>query len=74
MLREVNGYDVWKPVAELTESLFGQPRRVMVFEDDSALKDELEGPDGLGPFFFIFDLMLFEYGGHTLCFISVAND
>ncbi len=73
-LREVSGYDVWRPIAEETERLFGLPDRVTVFEDDRALRDELEGPDGLGPFFFIFDLIFCEYGGFTLCFISGSNN
>ena len=73
-LREVSGYDVWEPIAEKTESLFGIPKRVMILEDDTALKDELEGPDGLGPFFFIFDEMFCEYDGFTLCFISGSNN
>ena len=73
-LREVCGYDVWQPIAERTESLFGLPRRVAVFEDDAALREEMEGPDGLGPFFFIFDMMFCEYDTFTLCFISGSDD
>ena len=73
-LREVCGYDVWQPIAGRTESLFGLPRRVAVFEDAAALKDEMEGPDGLGPFFFIFDMMFCEYDTFTLCFISGSDD
>ena len=75
-LREVSGYDVWEPIAEETESLFGTPSRVMIFDDDalSALKEELDGPDGLAPFFFVFDLMFCEYEGFTLCFLSGSNN
>ena len=73
-LKEVCGDDVWQPIAEKTESLFGLPKRVAVFENDAAWKDELEGPDGLGPFFFIFGVMFCEYDGFTLCFISGSNN
>ena len=73
-LREVSGYDVWQPIARRTENLFGLPKRVTVFEDDRSLREEMEGPDGLGPFFFIFDLMFCEYDGFTLCFISGSNN
>ena len=73
-LREVCGDDVWEPIARQTEALFGTPERVTVFEDDGALLDELEGPEGLGPFFFLFGLMFCEYGSFTLCFISGTNN
>ena len=73
-MRELCGYDRWKPVAEKTESLFGQPKRITVFEDTTSLFDELEGPDGLAPLFFVFDLMFYEYEGFTLCFISGTNN
>lgn len=73
-LREVCGSDVWQPIAEKTESLFGLPKRVAVAEDDAALKKELEGPNGTGPFFFIFDFMFCEYDAFTLCFISGSNN
>ena len=73
-LKEVCGDDGWQPIAQKTESLFGLPKRVTVFENDAAVKEELEGPDGLGPFFFIFDLMFCEYDGFTLCFISGTNN
>ncbi len=75
-LREVSGYDVWEPIAEETESLFGTSSRVMIFDDDalSALKEELNGPDGLAPFFFVFDLMFCEYEEFTLCFLSGSNN
>ena len=73
-LRELAGDDVWRPIAEQAESLFGAPKCVKVFEDDKALRDELEGPDGLAPFFFVFDLMFCEYEGFTLCYISGTNN
>ena len=73
-LREVAGYDVWQPIAEKTESLFGLPKRVTLFEDDAELLSELEGPDGLAPFFFVFDLMFCEYEDFVLCFISGTNN
>ena len=73
-LREVSGDDVFSPIADLTEELFGTPDRVLVFEDASALREELEGPDGLAPFFFVFDLMFCEYEGFTLCFLSGTNN
>lgn len=73
-LRELCGDDVYEPIAELTEALFGTPAQVLVFGEDAALRDELEGPEGLGPFFFVFDLMFCEYGAFTLCFISGTNN
>ena len=73
-LCEVSGSDVWQPIAEKAEELFGVPSRVMVFENDTALRSELEGPHGLGPFFFIFDIMFCEYEYYTLCFISGSNN
>ena len=73
-LKEVSGYDVWQLIADLTEEFFGEPKRVTVFEDDKSLRDELEGPEGLAPFFFIFDLMFCEYDDFTLCFISGSNN
>ena len=73
-LRELSGDDVFAPIADLTEELFGTPERVLVFEESAALCDELDGPDGLGPLFFIFGLMFCEYGDFTLCFISGTNN
>ena len=73
-LREVSGYDVWEPIAEKTESFFGTPKRVMVFDRMNELKDELEGSTGLAPFFFVFDLMFCEYEEFTLCFMSGTNN
>ncbi|MBQ5399420.1 MAG: hypothetical protein IIU14_08325 [Ruminococcus sp.] len=73
-LKELAGDDVWLPIAESAESLFGEPERVMIFDDYSALIGELEGEDGLGPFFFVFDIMFCEYDGFALCFISGTNN
>ena len=72
-LRELAGDDVWEPIAEETERLFGTPLRVTAFENDEALREEL-GPKGYAPFFFVFDLMFCEYGTFTLCFISGTNN
>ncbi len=69
-LKNVSGECCWETIAEKTKSLFGLPLRVTVFDDDTKLKEELEGPDGLAPFFFVFDMMFCEYGEYTLCFIS----
>lgn len=46
----------------------------MLFDDVSGIIDELEGPDGLAPFFFFFDLMFCEYDDFTLCFMSGSNN
>ena len=73
-LREVSGYDVWQPIAAETERLFGLPKRVTVPEDVGPFVDALEGEDGLGPFFFVFDLMFCEYDELTLCFLSGSNN
>lgn len=73
-LCEVCGDDVWQRIAEETERLFGTPQRVTVFEDPGKLIGELEGSDGLAPFFFVFDVMFCEYDGFTLCFISGTNN
>jgi hypothetical protein len=73
-LKDVSGDDCWKIIADQTKSLFGSPRRVMVFEDVRNLQDELGGPDGLSPFYSVFDLMFCEYEHYTLCFISGSNN
>lgn len=73
-LKEVSGDDVWRPIADETEKLLKKPESVMVFEDNKALIDELEGADGLAPFFFVFDIMFCEYEGFALCFISGTNN
>ena len=75
-LKEVGGHDVWQPIAAKTEELFGRPLRVTVFnaEEQKKLIEELEGPRGLAPFFFVFDMMFCEYEGFTLCFMSGTNN
>ena len=66
--------DVWQPIAEKTEGLFGEPKRIMIFEDSTELIGELEGPDGLAVFYIVFDLMFCEYDRFTLCFLSGTNN
>ena len=76
-LQQVSGDDVWQPIAAQTERLFGLPNRVTVPKNDRERKRiirGLEGPNGLGPFFFAFDLMFCEYDGFTLCFLSGSNN
>lgn len=73
-LKELSGDDVWRHIAGDTEYLFGEPDRVRIFDDVGKLTDELEGPDGLAPFFFVFDIMFCEYDGFTLCFMSGTNN
>lgn len=73
-LKEVSGDDCWKPIADKVKSLFGIPVRVMVFDDVRSLKEELGGPEGLSPFYFVFDLVFCEYEDYTLCFISGSNN
>ncbi len=73
-LKELSGDDVWQRIAEKTEALFGVPTNVSIFEDDTVLKDEMEGPDGLAPFFFVFDMMFCEYDDFSLLFISGTNN
>ena len=73
-LREVSGDDVWEPIAKKTEEFFGLPERVMVFGDDTELREELGGLDGLSPFFFVFGIMFCEYEDFTLCFMSGSNN
>ena len=73
-LKNVSGEYRWEAIAEKTKSLFGLPLRVTVFDDITKLRDEMEGPEGLAPFFFVFDLMFCEYGEYTLCFISGSNN
>ena len=46
----------------------------MVFDDLSRIIDELEGPDGLTPFFFVFDVVFAEYEDFILCFINGSNN
>ena len=73
-LKEVSGDDRAGPIAEEAMRLFGLPRRVMIFDDPTAIRDELEGPEGLAPFFFVFDMMFCEYEDFTLCFMSGTNN
>ncbi|MDO4399578.1 MAG: hypothetical protein Q4D27_01360 [Coriobacteriia bacterium] len=73
-LREVSGEHRWEAIAKKAKELFGLPSRVMVFDDVKHLKGELEGPMGLAPFFFVFDMMFCEYEGFTLCFMSGTNN
>ena len=73
-LRGVSGEYRWEAIAEEAKRLFGLPDRIMVFEDMTNLKEELEGPDGLAPFFFVFGLMFCEYEGYTLCYMSGTNN
>ena len=73
-LKKVSGEYRWEAIAEKTKCLFGLPLRVTVFDNDAKLRGELEGPGGLSPFFFVFDLMFCEYGEYTLCFISGSNN
>lgn len=63
------------PILEKTVELFGVPKRVMIFEDEKRIVDQLEmGGRGFGPFFFIFYVMFCEYEEITLCFISGSNN
>ena len=73
-LKNVSGECCWEAIAEKTKSLFDLPFRVTVFNNNAKLREELEGPDGLAPFFFVFDLMFCEYREYTLCFISGSNN
>ena len=73
-LREVSGYDSAEIIADRTEELFGTPRRITVFRDDSAIRDELVGPRGYAFWFFVFGIMFCEYDCFTLCFMSGTNN
>ncbi len=73
-LRDLSGDDAWQPIADKTNRLFGMPKRVCVFADDEALRRELDRRRGLGPFFFLFDMLFCEYEGFTLCFLSGTNN
>ncbi len=66
--------DAGRLAAAETERLFGLPLRVTRFADDGPLREQLEGPDGLAPFFFVFGILFCEYGGFTLCFLSGTNN
>ena len=61
-------------IAGKTEELFGLPNRIAIFDDDVKLRNELGGRKGLSPFFFVFDLVFFEYKDFTLCMIYGSND
>ena len=73
-MREVFGDAVSITIAEQTRYLFGEPKCVKVFSDVGDVVGELEGEDGLAPFYIVFDLMFCEYDGFTLCFISGTNN
>ncbi len=73
-LRETAGPGRWEFIADKTEELFGLPRRVTVFKDDSGIIDELDGPKGYAVWFFVFGIMFCEYDGFTLCFMSGTNN
>ena len=65
----------WEQIAEKTESLFGLPKRILVFDNEKTVTEQLAmGEGGVGPFYFVFDLLFCEYEGFTLCFISGSND
>ena len=61
-------------IAERTKGLFGMPKAIRFFEEGSGITDELEGPKGLAPFFFVFDLLFLEYDGFTLCLLFGTNN
>ena len=65
---------MWQKIEEKTKALLGEPESVAIFEDCGPLIDEMEGADGLAPFFFVFDIMFCEYKRFTLCFISGTNN
>lgn len=73
-LRDVSGEYRWEAIAEKAKDFFGLPCRVMLFDDDARLRDELGGPRGLSPFFFVFGMMFCEYEGFTLCYMSGSNN
>ena len=73
-LRDVSGEHRWEAIAQKAKELFGLPNRGMVLDDAKSLKGELEGPEGLAPFFFVFDMMFCEYEDFTLCFMSGTNN
>ncbi len=73
-LRDVSGEYRWEEIARKARDLFGLPRRILFFDEDSRLRDELGGRRGLSPFFFVFGMMFCEYEGFTLCFMSGTNN
>lgn len=73
-LKEIETYDTWREIIAQIKSEFGVPTGIKVFENPPALINELEGPLGFAPFFFVDDLFFCEYEGFTLCFISGTNN
>lgn len=73
-LKELKTYDGWREIIGQTKTFFGIPNCIKVFEDAAALTEELEGPLGLAPLFFVDDLLFCEYDDLTLCFISGTNN
>ena len=73
-LKELETYDGWREIIGQTKTFFGIPNCIKVFEDAAALTEELEGPLGLAPLFFVDDLLFCEYDDLTLCFISGTNN
>lgn len=73
-LKEIEIYDTWREIIAQIKSEFGVPTGIKVFENPPALINELEGPLGFAPFFFVDDLFFCEYEGFTLCFISGTNN
>ena len=73
-LKELGSYDGWREIIEQTKGCFGMPNDIKVFEDAPVLINELEGPFGLAPFFFVDDMIFCEYDDFTLCFISGTNN
>lgn len=74
LMRNLAGDDVFLKIIEKSEALFGTFLSLKVFDDDEKIKEELEGPDGLSIFFFVFDLFFCEYDGFTILFISGTNN
>lgn len=72
-LRELCG-GAWQPIAEKAAELFGEPSGITVFDDPGAVIKELEDPEGLALFFYVFDIMFCRYDGFVLCFISGSNN
>ena len=73
-LRAVSGEYRWEEIAEKTKSFFGLPSRVMMFDDEAEIREDLGGPWGLSTFFFVFGMMFCEFEGFTLCYMSGSNN
>ena len=73
-LKELATYDGWREIIKKTKGFFGEPLDIKLLENASALINELEGPLGLAPFFFVDDLIFCEYEDFTLCFMSGTNN